>query len=86
MNTSPLPAGSDPIELARSSAPAILAAASAHAGVPPEQLRLLEEESFRSETEGNPYCFMVLGERGMIGVTMMLREDGTLGEAKCTNV
>lgn len=83
MTSESTPAGPDLAAISRSYEAEILAAAKADPRCPGGDLRVLHEEAFRSETEGNPVCFMVIGEAGMIGVSAPVNPDGSLGAFVC---
>jgi hypothetical protein len=48
-----------------------------------ENLRLIPEESFKSEEEEDSYSFLVLHGGGYIGVTGQMREGEELENLKC---
>lgn len=75
--------GFDPQTLSRANEFAILAAVAAHPKSPGGELRVLHEEAFRSTSDGNPYCFMVMGQGGMMGVVGVANDDGALGPLTC---
>jgi hypothetical protein len=83
MTSAPLPVGPDPQTVSRANEAAILAAAAAHPKSPGGEMRVLHEEAFRSTSEGNPYCFMVMGQSGMMGIAGMPHDDGSLGPLTC---